>query len=115
MERAQQMRRDLITVAVVVVLLVGSLLLLSSGAALAQGAAEDQYSPTPPPASVPPDHSIEAPLPPDNQAQVDALRTVLQTMANHAASSGAITFPPTTFGKMTLSFSHRLPSRTARS
>jgi hypothetical protein len=43
MERARQMRRDLITVAVVAVLL-GAMLLISSNAASAQTATEDQYS-----------------------------------------------------------------------
>jgi hypothetical protein len=44
MEGQQQIRRDLITVAVVGVLLVGALLLISSGPAFAQSAAEDQYA-----------------------------------------------------------------------
>jgi cytoskeletal protein RodZ len=43
MKRAQQMRRDLITVAVVAVLL-GAAMLLNSNAAFAQSATEDQYS-----------------------------------------------------------------------
>jgi hypothetical protein len=44
MERARQMRRDLITVAVVAVLLGAAMLLISSNATSAQSATEDQYS-----------------------------------------------------------------------
>jgi hypothetical protein len=44
MERARQMRRDLITVAVVAVLLGATMLLIISSAAFAQSATEDQYS-----------------------------------------------------------------------
>jgi hypothetical protein len=50
MGRTQQMRRDLITVALIVSLLVAALLLTGSKEAFAQSAAEDQYSD---PSSVP--------------------------------------------------------------
>jgi hypothetical protein len=116
MERARQMRRDLITVAVVAVLLGAAMLLISSSAAFAHSAVEDQYSnatsdhyadvsspsasasasastaenqysPPPPPSSAPPEYPTEEPSP-DTQGQVDAFQSALQTINDLGASSG---------------------------
>ena len=115
MQRARQMRRDLITVAVVAVLLVAAMLLISSSAAFAQSAVEDQYanatsdhyadvsnpsasasvsastaenqySSPPPPTSATPEYPPEEPSP-DTQGQVDALQSALQTINDLGASS----------------------------
>jgi len=97
MERARQMRRDLIAVAVVVVLLVGLLLLLSSGAAFAQSAAEDQYSSSSGAITFPPSTFGQAnPFPEDDTTTIPP--STFGTPSPFPNDSGATTFEPDPFG-----------------
>ena len=130
MERARQIRRDLITVAVVVVLLGAAMLLISSNAASAQTATEDQYSsatsasasasatasanPTsdqyPNGSSGGGTASSTTPAPVDNtgdasgtQATADALQSTLQVMALQIALQGiGLGHPPAVPGASTI-------------